>query len=99
MILVTARMTCHPGREEEFVAAAKDVIASTTATEPGCLAYACSRDVVDGSQFVFVEQWQDSMAIKEHVASEHYQRFALAAKETVAAQEVHLHTVEKTRTL
>lgn len=99
MILVTARMTCVPGREEAFIAAATDVIARTTAEEPGCEAYRCSRDIIDPAEFVFVEEWQDGASLNQHVSTPHYREFAAGAKEMIAKQVVQIHTVEKTRTL
>jgi quinol monooxygenase YgiN len=98
MILITARMTVAPGREADFVDAARAVI-EQTASEPGCLAYDCSRDVLEPSRFVFVEQWQDGAAIRAHGASEHFAAFLTLMDGVILDQTTLLHTVEKTRTL
>jgi quinol monooxygenase YgiN len=99
MILVTARITCVPGQEDAFIAAATTVIAATRATEDGCLAYDCSRDIADPNQFVFVESFRDKIALGEHIGTDHYQAFSAAARTIIAEQVVQLHTVEKTRIL
>lgn len=99
MILVTARMEVQEADVDEFIEAVRTVVAATTANEPGCSAYDCSRDVLDPTQFVFVEQWEDMAAIGGHVKSEHYQAFSKVADRILSNQTVTLHTVEKSRTL
>lgn len=99
MIVAVARFQVPPEHVDEFVGAARDVIAATTEKEPGCTAYDCSRDVLDGSQFVFVEEWADMTAIGAHVQSEHYAAFKAVTDRVLTGQSVTLHTVEKSRTL
>jgi quinol monooxygenase YgiN len=98
VILVTAKMRCLAGAEDEFVAAALLVTAPTLA-EPGCISYSCLRDIADPSAFMFVEEWADREALGAHAASEHLAVFRAAAATLLASQEVTLHTVEKSRTL
>ncbi|QIG43741.1 antibiotic biosynthesis monooxygenase [Nocardioides anomalus] len=99
MILATAYFHVRPGAADEFAAAAREVIARTTADEPGCVAYSCYREVLDEDQFVFVEEWQDLAAIGAHAQSEHFLAFDALARDLVDAQRVVLHTVEKSRTV
>ena len=99
MIVVTATMTVAPEHAEEFLAAARTVIAATTTEEPGCQSYDCSRDVSDETRFVFLEEWDDMAAIGAHVQTAHYLAFDEVAQRVVAEREVTLHTVEKSRTV
>lgn len=98
MILATAHFHVQQGSADQFVAAAEQVIAATTAEEPGCQAYSCFRDVLDADHFVFIEEWADMAAIGSHVQTAHYRAFAEVAERVVSEQEVVLHTVEKSRT-
>ena len=99
MIIIIARLQCKPGTEDEFVAAASEVVTKTL-QEPGCLAYSCLRDVADGSKFVFIEEWADRDAIKEHFGAEHLRLFReKAAHAFLQNPEIVMHTVEKSRPL
>lgn len=98
MIIVTARVRCQPGTEDEFIAAAREVVTRTQA-EPGCLSYTCLRDLADESAFMFIEEWADRDALKEHFGAEHLRLFREAAHAFVQNQEIRMHTVEKSRTL
>jgi quinol monooxygenase YgiN len=96
MIVVTAKMTCHPGREAEFIAAAEALIGPTLAEE-GCEMYDFLRYVTDPSAFAFVEEWRDKETFGAHNTSEHLAAFRAVAQECIAAQSITIHTVEKTR--
>ena len=99
MIIITARVQCKPGTEDEFIAAANEVVAKTL-EEPGCLAYSCLRDVADASKFMFVEEWADRDALKQHFGTEHLRQFGeKAAHAFLQSPEIVMHTVEKSRPL
>jgi quinol monooxygenase YgiN len=98
MILVTARMRCRAGAEDDFIAAAAAVTAPTLA-EAGCISYVCLRDVADSSAFMFVEEWEDRESLGAHAGSSHLREFQGAARPLLESQSVTLHTVEKSRTL
>jgi quinol monooxygenase YgiN len=99
LIIITARIQCKPGTEDEFIAAANEVVAKTL-EEPGCLAYSCLRDVADGSKFMFIEEWADRDALKEHFGAEHLRQFGeKAAHAFLQNPEIVMHTVEKSRPL
>jgi quinol monooxygenase YgiN len=99
LIIITARIQCKPGTEDEFIAAANEVVAKTL-EEPGCLAYSCLRDVADQSKFMFVEEWADRDALKQHFAAEHLGQFGeKAAHAFLQNPEIVMHTVEKSRPL
>jgi quinol monooxygenase YgiN len=98
LIIVTARVQCKPGSEDEFITAAREVVARTL-EEPGCLAYSCLRDLADESVFMFIEEWADRDALKEHFGAEHLGQFREAAHALLQNQEIRMHTVEKSRTL
>jgi quinol monooxygenase YgiN len=96
MIVVTAKMTCHAGREDEFVAAAQALIPPTLAEE-GCEVYEFLRYVGDPLSFAFIEEWRDKETFGAHGATEHLAQFRTVAKECIAEQSITIHTVEKTR--
>lgn len=96
MIVVTAKMTCHPGTEDEFIAAATALVAPTLA-EDGCEMYDFLRYVGDPSTFAFVEEWRDKEAFGAHNATEQLATFRAVAHKCIAEQSITIHTVEKTR--
>ena len=98
MILVTAKIRCLPGAEDDFIAAATACTVPTLA-EAGCLSYVCLRDVGDPLAFMFVEEWEDRESLGAHARSAHLGEFQSAVKSLLESQSVTLHTVEKSRTL
>lgn len=95
MIVVEAWMTCRPGAEEDFAAAARDLVVATH-TEPDYQAYTCTRDITDAAQFVFVEQWADVEALGRHARTPHYRAFAERSSDWVIARRVRIHDVSNT---
>lgn len=98
MIIVTARITCKEGADAELIAAAAEVIDATLA-EPGCLTYRLLKDLAEPSAYLFYEEWADYDALRAHFSAEHLKAFQQAAASCVTGQQIHLHTVEKSRTL
>jgi quinol monooxygenase YgiN len=96
MIVITAKMTCHPGRADDFIAAAQALIPPTLA-EDGCQTYDLLQYVGDPLSFAFVEEWRDREALGAHSGTEALVRFQAVAKDCIAEQVVTVHTVEKTR--
>jgi quinol monooxygenase YgiN len=96
MIVVTAKMSCRPGCEDEFIAAAEALIGPTLA-EDGCEVYDFLRYVADPSTFAFVEEWRDKEAFSAHNATGQLATFRIVAQRCIAEQSIAIHTVEKTR--
>lgn len=99
MIVVTAYMTARQGVAQDLAALAAEVVRRTRADEKDCQSYDCFQNISVPEQFVFVEEWPDSDALRNHGGSEHHQAFAAAAAPLLAEREVKIHTVEKTRVM
>ncbi len=98
MIIVTARLECRPGHEQELEAAARDAVAATRA-EDGCLAYSFLKDLAGPLSYVFVEEWASPDALRAHTGTAHLRAFRHAARDHVARQEIAVHTVTESRAL
>jgi quinol monooxygenase YgiN len=69
-IVVIARFSAKPGREENALAAFQRV-ADETHREDGCEKYVWVRALEDPRQFAVVEKWRDRQAIDGHGSSPH----------------------------
>ena len=98
MLVVTAQVSCVPGQEDAFIAAAAELVAKTV-EESGNIAFAVSRDILDASRFAFVEEWHDDAALDEHVETVYFKAFAEAARPMIDHRAIKIHTIEKTRTV
>jgi quinol monooxygenase YgiN len=96
LIIVTARLECHPGHEQELEAAARDAVAATRA-EDGCLAYSFLRDLAGPASYVFVEEWADQDALRTHIGTDHLRAFRRAARDHIAGQQITVHTVTESQ--
>jgi quinol monooxygenase YgiN len=96
MIVVTAKLSCHPGCEDEFIAATEALIGPTLA-EDGCEIYDFLRYVAEPATFAFVEEWRDKESFSAHNQTAHLAAFRAVAQKCVAEQSITIHTVEKTR--
>ena len=72
MIILNVFVDVVAGKEDEFLARTKPLIEATR-KEAGCQFYQLFRD---GSQFAFIEHWQDKAALDEHSTSAHFKTFA-----------------------
>ena len=84
-VKVIAFVTVKLGQEEAFVAAAQPCIAASRA-EAGVLHYDLWREAEGERRFVFNELYVDDAAVKEHMASDHFKAFGLAARDLSAAR-------------
>ena len=73
-IAITARLVIEPGRVDEYLRAAQEVIGHTR-EEPGCQLYAFARDILQPDVIWVSEQWQSDAALQQHFATEHLGRF------------------------
>ena len=84
-VKVIAFVSVKPGREDAFVAAARECIAASRA-EPDVLQYDLWREVDGERRFVFNELYVDDAAVQAHMASDHFKDFGMAARDLAAAR-------------
>lgn len=70
MIIVLAKVTVKPEKKAELLELAKGVIAETV-KEQGCVSYVLFDNPYDPSGCMFVEEWTDLDALRQHAASPH----------------------------
>ena len=85
--IIGARLQVKAEKVDEFVAAAKPVIAASRA-EPGCLSYTLLQDPYDKTAFCFFEEWKSQQAIDEHFATPHFKAFGAQLKELITGAPV-----------
>jgi quinol monooxygenase YgiN len=99
LIVVVARLQAKPEKRDELVAAAQKAIAATR-QEPGCISYAMYQDTASENDFVFVEEWQDIGALRQHTGSDHLAELGQALPDLLAgAADVRVHTIERSQSL
>lgn len=84
-VKVVALVTVKSGQDEAFVAAAKICVAASRA-EPGVLHYELWQEGEGERRFVFNELYVDDAAVQQHMASDHFKAFGLAARDLAAAR-------------
>ena len=84
-VKIVAFVSVKPGREEAFVAAAQTCITASRA-EPGVLYYDLWREKDGERRFVFNELYVDDAAVRQHMTSDHFKAFGLAARDLAAAR-------------
>jgi quinol monooxygenase YgiN len=83
-ITVVARSKAKPGREGEFEAALRAVMAPTH-REQGCLKYTVHRGAEDPSLFVVLERWASKADLDRHLTAPHIQELFRKAPDLAAA--------------
>lgn len=69
-ITVVALSRAKPGKEKEWEAALRAVVAPTH-QEQGCLKYTLHRGVEDPSRMVVLERWSSQTDLDRHLAAPH----------------------------
>jgi quinol monooxygenase YgiN len=69
MISVTAKMNVKQGSELEFERSMLDLVSKVNDNEPGVIFYRLCQDS-DGN-YVVIELYEDELAVKDHVDSDH----------------------------
>ncbi len=72
MIGVVARLRIQDGKQAEFEQVAKDLMAKVKANEPGCLTYQLYRLRGSTTEYVFLEQYASSDALKAHGQTDYF---------------------------
>jgi quinol monooxygenase YgiN len=81
MIAVVATLKVQDGKGDEFIAAAKEMVAAVTRAEQGrTLLYTLQRAQDDPNTFVFYEQYADADALTAHGATDHMKTFGGALR-------------------
>lgn len=73
MIGVVVNLKVADGKQAEFEAAAKDLIAQVKANEPGCLVYDLFKKKGSETDYVFQEQYRDQEALDAHGKTAYFQ--------------------------
>ncbi len=71
MIAVVAKLKIREGRNAEFEAFFRGLMASVRANEPGCRLYQASKSRTDPQVYCVQELYDDAAAQEAHRASEH----------------------------
>ena len=99
MIAVIGRVRTDAERREALVAIGQRVTAASRA-EAGCGSYRLYQDTEDPDEFVFVEEWDNDEALRQHFRTPHIAEFMRAIPEAIAAPpDVKFHEVARTRDL
>jgi autoinducer 2-degrading protein len=78
-----------PGQIENYLAAIREVGAATLKTEPGCSEFDITVSQKDPNRLFIFEVYDNADAFDTHLKSDHYKKYAAAAKDIVAKREVH----------
>jgi quinol monooxygenase YgiN len=72
MIGAVATLTVVDGKQAEFEAVAKELVAAVNANEPGIILYRLFKQQGSDVTYVFMEQYKDQGAVEAHRAAEHF---------------------------
>lgn len=72
MIGVVAKLKIQDGKQAEFEQAAKDLMAKVKANEPGCLTYQLYKAKGSSTEYIFMEQYASSDALKSHGQTDYF---------------------------
>ncbi len=84
-VKIVAFVTVKEGEEDAFTAAARVCVAASR-DEPGVLHYDLWRENEGQRRFVFNELYVDQAAAQQHMATDHFKAFGLAARDLAAAR-------------
>ena len=84
-VKIVAFVTVKPDADDAFIAAARVCVAASRA-EPGVLHYDLWRETTGARRFVFNELYVDDAAVQQHMTSDHFKAFGLAARDLAAAR-------------
>lgn len=92
MLKIIATNIIHEGKEKEFEAIAKQLVAASQ-KEEGNISYTLNRSTREKNVYFFLEVWKDQEAIDAHNASSHFQ--TLVPKMRAFRKDGHLEIVEE----
>ena len=82
MIVVVGRVQTNADKREDLIRIGQ-AVAQASRAEAGCISYRVYEDTEVENDFVFVEEWEDSQALKRHFATSHIAEFMRAIPESV----------------
>jgi len=85
MVIVISKLTVKPGKKQELLSAAKELIAATR-EEAGCISYSLLDDPHKNDRCVFVEEWTNKEALEHHFTTPHIAKWRQESKELLAAK-------------
>ena len=74
-ITVIAKLKVQPGKDADFEAAARQMIATVKESEPGTLTYVLHKNTKDPTEFVYYEVYQDQASFDSHGKTDHMKAF------------------------
>ena len=74
MIGVTAKVKIHPGLEEEFENACRELVRDVAEIENGCNFYFVYRSKTEPQVYITMEEFRDKEAIEFHRQADHTRR-------------------------
>ena len=80
MIIVEGSARITDGTWDQAIAAMEAMITASR-SEPGCIEYAYSRDLLDPNLLRIIERWKDKAALVSHFAEPHMAVFRSALAE------------------
>lgn len=99
MIVVVGRVSSDESRRAELIRLGQAVAAASRA-EQGCIGYRLYEDTEVENDFVFVEEWADEAALRQHFATPHIAEFMRAIPGAIVAPpDVQFHTISSSRDL
>jgi quinol monooxygenase YgiN len=81
--MITARVFVKPGRESDFISAAK-VMVENSNKESGCRGYKLYQDPYEKTNFIFVETYDNQAAIDFHFATSYFKEFGTTIADMVS---------------
>jgi len=99
MIVVVGRVKTDADKRDALVGVGQ-AVAAASRKEAGCISYRLYEDVELENEFVFVEEWESSEALRAHFATAHVRDFMQAIPATIVAPpDVKFHTIASTMDL
>ena len=94
MIVVVGRVRTDADRRAELVRLGQ-AVAAASRQEDGCIGYRLYEDTEVDNDFVFIEEWASSEALRRHFDTPHITEFMRAMPATlVTAPDVMFHRIE-----
>ena len=93
MIVVVGRVSTDADKREQLTRVA-GTVAAASRNEPGCISYRVYEDIDVPNDFVFVEEWENDAALREHFGTAHIAEFMQAIPAAIiGAPDVKFHTI------
>jgi quinol monooxygenase YgiN len=81
--MITARVYIKPGKEAEFIEAAKSIIEASN-KEEGCTGYMLYQEPYEKTNFIFVETYKNQAAVDFHFATPYFKEFGTKIADLVS---------------